>query len=207
MKKIIFSAVALFATLSSIEAQLKNANNSAELNSIKSANEKVQTIQCQFKRTQKMSYLNSDVTSQGDFYFTKADKLSMLYSDGEKMIINGDKVAIGKDGKVRNMKSKNHHVEDLSSTLLSCMAGSLTDLEGSLKSAKKGAKEYVVEIAVNFKVGRSKISNLELKYDAKDLTLNSLKMIEEDGSYTLYELQKKTLNKEINNSVYSTDKK
>ena len=199
MKKIIFSAVALFATLSSIEAQLKNANNSAELNSIKSANEKVQTIQCQFKRTQKMSYLNSDVTSQGDFYFTKADKLSMLYSDGEKMIINGDKVAIGKD--------ENHHVEDLSSTLLSCMAGSLTDLEGSLKSAKKGAKEYVVEIAVNFKVGRSKISNLELKYDAKDLTLNSLKMIEEDGSYTLYELQKKTLNKEINNSVYSTDKK
>ncbi|MBR6252030.1 MAG: outer membrane lipoprotein carrier protein LolA [Bacteroidales bacterium] len=207
MKRILISAVALLATFSSIDAQLKNAANSNELSTIKSANEKVQTIQCQFKRTQKMSYLNSDVTSQGDFYFTKADKLSMLYSDGEKMVINGDKVAIGKDGKVRNMKSKNHHVEDLSATLLSCMSGNVAELNGTLKSAKKEAKEYVVEIAVNFKVGRSKINGLELKYDAKDMTLNALKMVEEDGSYTLYELQKKTLNKEINNSVYSTDKK
>ena len=206
MKKIFVTVIAILAAMTSIDAQLKNAN-SAELSTIKSANEKVQSIQCKFKRTQKMAYLDKDVVSEGDFFYTKSNKLSMKYSDGEKMIINGDRVAVGKDGKVRNMRAKNHHVEDLSATLLLCLSGNLNELDGTLKSVKKGAKEYDVNIDVDFKMGRNKIKGLELKYDAKDLTLNSLKMIEDDGSYTFYELQKKTLNQSIDEKNYAIEGK
>lgn len=52
------------------------------------------------------------------------------------------------------------------------------------------------------KVGRNSITGLELTYSKKDLTLTSLKMIEKDGSFTLYQLGDKTLNKSIDAKTY-----
>ena len=52
------------------------------------------------------------------------------------------------------------------------------------------------------KVGRNTVSSVELAYDKKDLSLASLKLIEADGSYTLYELKGKTFNKTIDAKVF-----
>lgn len=205
MKRILTIAAVAICSISAM-AQLKNASD-ATLNQIAKANEKVKTIQCDFSRTQKMEFMTTPATSNGKFCYTKADKLSMAYSDGELFIINGETVSLGtKDGKSRNLKASNKHVEDLASTLLACMSGNVTSLEGTLKKTDNGAKQITYMIDVNYKMGRSKVKSLELKYDKSDFTLASLKLIEEDGSYTTYELKAKSLNKDIPEETYASQK-
>lgn len=205
MKRILTIAAVALCSISAM-AQLKNASD-ASLKEIAKANEKVNTIQCDFSRTQKMEFMTTPATSNGKFCYTKSDKLSMAYTDGELFVINGETVSLGtKDGKNRNLKATNKHVEDLASTLLACLSGNVSSLEGTLKKTDNGTKQITYIIDVNYKMGRSKVKSLELKYDKSDYTLSSLKLIEEDGSYTTYELKTKTINKDIPEETYTSKK-
>lgn len=207
MRKFILSAIAFTFLSFAAEAQLKNVTNKDIVAKIKNANEKVENISCKFKQTKEIAMINNPVVSNGDFYFTKPNQLALKYTDGEVMIINKENVTIGKKGKARNVKSKNKQVEALASTLLACMSGDVMKLNGSVEKMNDGAKEITFKVKVDFTVGKGQISNLELAYDKKDMTLKSMKMIEADGSFTLYELQSKALNKAIDSNVYEYNKK
>lgn len=207
MKRLVLSTLALSFFCLGINAQLKNITNKDVVEKIKTANASIETIQCKFKQTKEIAMVNNPVVSDGDFYFTKPDQLGMKYTNGEVMIINKDNVSIGKKGKVRNVKSKNKQVEALASTLLACMCGDVSKLNGTLEKMNDGAKEISFFVKVKFSVGKGHIEKLELVYDKKDMTVKSMKMIEADGSFTLYELQTKTLNKKIDPKVYEQSKK
>lgn len=206
MKKFFYSAVALLLSVTYAGAQLKNSNGNATLAKIKTANEKVTTMSCSFTRTIKQSMLDQSAKADGNFNYTKDNKLSMVYTNGEMVVINNNEVAIGKKGKVRHLKAKSKHAEPLVNTLLGCVSGNLDKLDGTLESVieSKGVSTVIITVD-NFKVGQSKFSKVELNYGA-DLTIQSIKMTEADGSYTLYELQSKTLNKSIDDKVYNTEK-
>jgi outer membrane lipoprotein-sorting protein len=209
MRKLIIAAVMGMTFAFGANAQLKGVSSADEaiVKSLKSGNANVTSLVCKFTETQKMSFMNTSTEKAGDFYFVKPNQLSMLYTNNEVMIINNENVTIGKKGKVRNVKSKNKQVEALAQTLLACMSGDVSLLNGTLDSAKQDAKEVSLKVKVNFTVGKSVITNLELKYDKKDMTFKSLKMIQADGSYQLYELQSKEKNKNVDAAVFTYNKK
>ena len=209
MRKLIIAAVMGMTFAFGANAQLKGISSADEaiVKSLKSGNANVTSFVSKFTETQKMSFMNTSTEKAGDFYFVKPNQLSMLYTNNEVMIINNENVTIGKKGKVRNVKSKNKQVEALAQTLLACMSGDVSLLNGTLESAKQDAKEVSLKVKVNFTVGKSVITNLELKYDKKDMTFKSLKMIQADGSYQLYELQSKEKNKNVDAAVFTYNKK
>ncbi len=205
MKKIFLTAAIAIMTICA-NAELKNASGNALINEVKTANEAVKSISCKFTQTKNMAFISSPTTKEGNFNYTKPDKLSMKYADGEAVIINEGNVTLGMNGKVRNVKAQNKRVESLASTLLSCMSGKIAELDGTLTSAEKKGNYVTFKIKVEFTVGKGDITDLELQYDVKDKTLKTMKMIEADGSYTLYELQTKTLNSKISDDVYTLKK-
>ncbi len=205
MKKFFLSLIAVAAFTLSANAELKNANSDL-LSKVKTANESVKTISCTFTQTKKMAFIEKATKKEGDFNYTKPSMLSMKYTDTEAVIINDNNVTLGMNGKVRNVKAKNKHVEALAATLLSCMSGDVAELDGTLTSAEQKSDYILFKIDVDFSVGKGAISKLELKYEKSDMTLKSLNMIEDDGSYTLYELQSKKLNTTIDESVYTLKK-
>lgn len=194
------AAALMFPIASS--AQLKNANGNAEIAKVREANKSVTTIQCPFSRTTKVAALSSSTKSDGKFYFSTPDNLAMKYADGEVFIVTAENVSLSVGGKARTLRSGNHHVEDLSETLLACVKGDIATIEGKLSGTKTQGANIVFNIATDLKVGRNSITGLELAYSKKDMTLTSLKMIEKDGSYTLYQLGDKTLNKSIDAKTY-----
>ncbi len=204
MKKNLFIVAALaFMSVGIASAQLKNADGNAVVAKVKSANESVKSISCKFTQTKKMSFSDQVVKSDGDFYFTKDNKLSMKYTNGEVLVMNGNEVVLGKKGKTRKLKATNKHAAPLVATLLGCVSGDLNKLDGQLESAKEQGGVVVINVKVdNFKVGQSLVSKVEIKY-GKNNIIESINLIEADGSYTLYELQQKTLNKAIDEGVYS----
>jgi len=191
-----------------MSAQLKKADGNTTIAKIKTANEKVSTISCKFNRTIKQAMLEQASVSSGDFYYTRASKLSMKYTTTDELVvINEGEVALGKKGKIRNLKATNKHAEPLVNTLLGCVSGDLNKLDGKLESVKEINGGVVVVVDVdNFKVGQSRVAKVEIKYSA-NLLIQSIKMIESDGSYTLYELQSPVTNKNISDSLYQINKK
>ncbi len=206
MKKIFLASLCLLATPFFVSAQLKKADGNSEIKKVQEANKNTSSIQCPFVRTTKVAAINSTTTSDGTFYFSAPDNLSMKYSDGENLIVTADNVSLSVGGKVRTLRAGNRHVEDLSATLLACVKGQISNIEGTLLSAKTSGKNIVFKIKTDLTVGRNKVSTLELAYDKTDLTLVSLNMLEADGSNTLYELKSKTLNKSIDSSVFEHPK-
>ncbi|MCQ2229754.1 MAG: outer-membrane lipoprotein carrier protein LolA [Bacteroidales bacterium] len=206
MKRFIYTSALVALSFTCATAQLKNAEGNSVISKIKAANEKVNTISCKFDRTIKQAMLDQPAKSDGDFNYTKSRKLSMKYTSGEQVVVNENEVLIGKKGKTRNLKASNKHVESLVNTLLGCVSGNVNSLEGTLESVKEtGGKTLITVDVDNFKVGQSKVTKVELEYGS-DLIIQSIKMIEADGSYTFYELQTKSLNKQIDESVYVVKK-
>ncbi len=201
--KITILAAAAILSSAVASAQLKNANGNAEVNKVQEANAKVSSIQCQFSRTTKVAAIKDATKVDGNFYFTAPSNLSMKYDSGELFVVTDDNVSMTVGGKTRTLRSSNRHVEDLSETLLACVKGQVTAIEGTLKSAKEVGKNIVFKIDSDMKVGRNSIKNIELTYSKKDCTLNTMKLIEADGSYQLYELKTKTLDKSIDQSVFA----
>ena len=194
-------AAALLVPIAST-AQLENAKGNADVAKVLEANKGVTTIQCPFTRTNKVAALATSKKSDGKFYFSTPDNLAMKYADGEIFVVTADNVSLSVGGKARTLRAGNHHVEDLSETLLACVKGDLNAIEGKLSSSKTQSAGLVFNIATDLKVGRNSITGLELIYSKKDMTLTSLKMIEKDGSYTLYQLGEKTLNKSIDAKTF-----
>lgn len=200
MKKTFLAAAALLLTFT-VNAELKNAKSDL-IGKVHTANEKVSSFSCKFSQTKKMAFVEQPTKKEGEFVFSKPDKLSMRYTDGEALIISDNKVTMGRNGKVRKMKTKNKHVEALAATLLACLDGDITKLDGTLTKAEQKGKDILFCIDVSFAVGKGQISKLELVYDSKDLTIKSINMIEADGSNTLYQLQNKTMNQKIDEKVF-----
>lgn len=203
MKKlglIALAATLLCPTLAS--AQLQKASGNADVTKVQEANKKVTTIQCPFTRTTKVAAISGSTTSDGTFYFENPSNLAMNYTDGEVFVVTADNVSLTIGGKARTLRSGNHHVEELAGTLLSCVKGDLSSINGTLKSSKTQGNNIVFNISSELKVGRNEVSSIELAYNKKDYTLTSLKLIEKDGSYTLYTLKDKTLNKSIDSKNF-----
>ncbi len=201
MKKLILLFTALMV-LSTANAELKNGNATL-INEVKTANSGTKTISCKFTRTQKMAMVTTAQTKDGQFNYTKPNRLSMKYVDGETVIIKDGKVTVSMGGQVHNVKATNKQVDALATTLLACMSGDLNMLDGEMTGAEKKNGLITFKIKVDFSVGKMSYSALEIQYDTKDMTLKNMNMIQADGSYTLYSLQEKTVNGKIEDSVYS----
>ncbi len=201
--KLTFLSLAAILSSSLASAQLKNINGNAEVTKVEEANKQISSMQCQFSRTTKIAALKDATKADGDFYFAAPSNLAMKYANGELLVVTNDNVSMTVGGKTRTLRSSNRHVEDLSATLLACVKGNISAIDGTLKSAKANGQAITFKIDANMKVGRSSINAIELSYNKKDCTLNSLKLIEPDGSYQLYELKTKTLNSTIDSATFS----
>lgn len=190
-----------------VNAQLKNASDVAEIGKIKEANAKVNSFTSSFVQTKKVAFIDGLTKSDGDFYYTNDGKLAMKYASGEQVVVNGGDVSLGMKGKIRKLKSTNHHVEGLVNALFSAVSGDVEKLDGVLEKTDKTKDAIVFVVKADFTVGKSKVKKLELAYNTSDLTIKHIKMIEADESYTLYEIPSKKINVTIDEAIFAHPKK
>ena len=199
----VLALVAIALAPFAANAQLQKADGNANVSKVASANASLSSLQCPFKRTVKQAALSEASSAAGSFFFASPSSLCMKYDSGDNLVIADGKVAMNLGGKQRTLNSGNHHVEDLAETLLACVQGKVASIDGTLESAKSVGQKLVFSISTDLTVARAKIVKMEVAYDASDLTLASIKLFEKDGSYQLYELSSKSINKSIDKSVFT----
>ena len=206
--KQLFTAIILLATFG-----IANAQKDAAIDKILKANEKYQTISCDFKQTKTMAMVDKKIESEGVLYFNRADKLKMDYSSpkGNLLLISGESLLMIKNGRKNDFNTKqNAQMRNLKKTLLLSIAGDVAAVateNGATIEFTETADYYTFVLTRIDKSVKSRMSKLELSYSKTDCSLCVMKMEEPNGNNTVYNTPVKTFNLEIPAGTFDKPKK
>ena len=174
---------------------------------LKSASDRTQTIICDFEQVKYMSVLANTNKSKGRFFYKKAQKICLEYTNpqGNLIVMNGVKFKIQTNGKATVVKmNSNPMMRQMGNMLTACMTGNL-DLFGnqSVSEYYENQSYYTVVISPTNRRVKSYLKQIVLRFDKDDMTLSSMKMNENDTDYTLYEFSGKRLNGNVDDDKFN----
>ena len=170
------------------------------LNELESKTSTIQTITCKFKQTQSLSVLSEKVTKSGVFYYRRPERILLSFSDGDYIKMTPDIFQMRNGEQVNQIKvASNPMLNELKKILSACMTGQVMksgeDFEYTLKEE---ALTYTVKMTPKKRRVSSKIKEITLEFDRKDMCLSKMMMVRPNGDYTLYEFLDKELKTPIN---------
>ena len=174
---------------------------------LQSASDRTQTIACDFEQVKYMSVLANTNKSKGKFFYKKAQKICLEYTNpqGNLIVMNGVKFKIQTNGKATVVKMiSNPMMRQMGNMLTACMTGNL-DLFGnqSVSEYYENQSYYTVVISPTNRRVKSYLKQIVLRFDKDDMTLSSMKMNENDTDYTLYEFSDKKLNGNVDDDKFN----
>lgn len=200
MKKLIIGLAAIFASVFALSA------NDNILSKISAANAKVSTLQASFERARLIGASGRNIVSPGKLYFTSDGKLSMIYDNGEVLVIDGAEMRMTKGGKTTKFDTaKNPLMKGLSSMLINSIAGKpsvAANDNGAEISASEEGDSYVVTLTTANKKGKRGYSEVTLHYRKSDCVLVEMCMVEFTNITTTYTIKSVKTNATVDGSVF-----
>jgi outer membrane lipoprotein-sorting protein len=102
--------------------------------------------------------------------------------------------------------SSNPMLRNLSTILSACVVGDFAQMiRGFSIQVQSQAKQWVVIMTPQRGKAASKISQIVLHFDRETMSLNTLKMVEKSGDYTMYGFSNKQFNVAIDGKLFKIE--
>ena len=202
--KSLLTIIATFICCFAVQAQEYALLQSFTQN-LKANSDLISTIQCSFTQTRSVAVLAKDVIKSGKFYFAKPNNMLLAFNDGDHIKMTEEWFEMKTKGNTNAMKvSANPMLKNLNSILSACMIGDIEQMmRGFDAKVESDAKEWLVVMTPMRGKTSAKVSQIELRFDKGDMSLNSMKMAEKTGDYTLYRFSNKSFNKAIDAKLFN----
>lgn len=174
---------------------------------LKLKNESVSSIKCHFVQTRDMSVLQNVVRKEGTFYFQRPGNMLLSFNDGDyiKMTEEWFEMKTGENTTTTKISS-NPMLRNLSTILSACVVGDFAQMiRGFSIQVQSQAKQWVVIMTPQRGKAASKISQIVLHFDRETMSLNTLKMVEKSGDYTMYGFSNKQFNVAIDSKLFKIE--
>lgn len=174
---------------------------------LKLKNESVTSIKCHFLQTREMSVLQNVVRKEGTFYFQRPGNMLLSFNDGDyiKMTEEWFEMKTGENTTTTKISS-NPMLRNLSTILSACVVGDFAQMiRGFSIQVQSQAKQWVVIMTPQRGKAASKISQIVLHFDRETMSLNTLKMVEKSGDYTMYGFSNKQFNVSIDGKLFKIE--
>ena len=164
------------------------------------------SLQCDFIQTKRMKILSKEMQSKGVLYFKKPDKIRWQYTTpyDYTFIMNGDKVQIKSVKSTKNIDIQGNKIfRQITTLILNTVTG-----EGIRNSADfnveffKSNDGYFVKMLPKKKEVKQIYSAIEVYFNPALTMVESIKMIEKSGEFTVVKLISPKLNSTINESLF-----
>ena len=194
-------------------ATMAQTSNIADMqkfeNQLKETASKLISIESDFTQVKHLDMFDEDVTSKGKFYYLKDNKIRLDYSQplNYLIVINGTRLKIVADGKKSVMQlNSNKMMNEMQDIITACMVGSLNRMNDNYNLEYQEDKErYIVRITPRSKVVKDYISNIEIRLNKTDLSVDQLRMYENEADYTDYKFSNKHFNQLKDESLFSIE--
>ena len=208
MRKIILLVLILSAGFTS-QAQYAGYSAVADLVKFKTAfsaaTQKTISIKADFTQDKNLAMLSEKITSKGNFWFKKDNRVRMEYNQPFKylMILNKDKVFV-KDGQKESKVStkSNKMFQQINKLIIDCMQGTMlanTDFKTRVFENKNSA---LVELTPVIKGMKELFKSINVVVDKKDFSVTSIEMQEISGDNTIMRFTNKELNASIPDTLF-----
>ena len=200
--KFIFTVLMLFASIASF-AQDNNARQVFETE-LKTKNENVSSIKCQFVQTREISVLDNKVNKAGVFYFQQPGNILLSFDDSDYTKITEQFLEIKSAGKISTTKvSSSPMLRNISSVMSACINGNFNQIAKAFKiEAVERENEWIVTLTPQRGKVASKIANIILCFEKERMSLETLAIEEKSGDSTTYTFSQKQFNVSIENVLF-----
>ena len=190
--KVLLTVMALFVGFGA-SAQSLNAEFERE---IKAKSQGITSIVAEMTQTREVAVLADVAKKEGDFHFQAPNNILLSFDDGDYIKLSAEWFEMKSGANVtKRSASSNPMFKQLSAMLTACMSGDVESIaKGFTPTITKGDKEWRVVLKPERGKGAAKIAEVELVFDRRDMSINSLKMVEKSGDYTMYTFRNKQFN-------------
>jgi outer membrane lipoprotein-sorting protein len=176
---------------------------------INAANQGLNTLQCDFDQEKELSFLEEKVHSSGKFFYQKKDKIRWEYDKPYPYIIvmNGSVIRI-RDGEktTRQDASSSRLYSSINAVMTGIIDGSAISNDQYFTSTfLENATMVKVVMAPSVQGMKDFISSIEIYLGKADYGVESMKILEKSGDYTLIRFKNKKLNASIPEAVFSVN--
>ena len=156
----------------------------------------ITSIDAEMTQTREVAVLADVVMKEGDFHFQAPNNILLSFDDGDYIKLSAEWFEMKSGANVtKRSASSNPMFKQLSAMLTACMSGDVESIaKGFTPTITKSDKEWRVVLKPERGKGAAKIAEVELIFDRKDMSLDSLKMVEKSGDYTMYTFRNKQFN-------------
>lgn len=166
-----------------------------------------QSIESNYTQRKHLSLLSEDVRSQGKFYFRKPDRLRWEYVKPFKYIIvmNGGKFSVTDNDRSTVFDvNTNPMIAEISGIMMACLQGTILTDSTRFRAAfaESRAAIHVTLVPVT-QAMRTMIRQIEITFQASDLTTSELQLVEASGDYTRITFRTTRTNGAIPDALFS----
>ena len=174
---------------------------------LKTTADKLTSIESEFTQVKHLDMFDEDVVSKGRFYYLKDNKISLDYSQplNYLIVINGSRLKIVADGKKSIMQlNSNKMMNEMQDMITACMVGDLNRMNNSYElNYQEDDKQYIVSITPRSKTVKEYVSAIEIRLNKADMSVDQLRMYENEADYTDYRFTNKRFNQLKDESRFS----
>ena len=178
-------------------------------NQLKTTAEKLKSIESDFTQVKHLDMFDEDVTSKGRFYYLKDNKISLDYSKplSYLIVINGSRLKIVADGKKSVMQlNTNKMMNEMQDMITACMVGDLSRMNSNYElQYQEDDHQYIVSITPRSKTVKEYVSAIEIRLSKADMSVDQLRMYENEADYTDYRFTNKRFNQITDESRFKID--
>lgn len=169
----------------------------------------LRSLQCEFMQSKRMKILSKEMQSKGILYFKKPDRIRWQYTSpyDYTFIMNGDKVQIKSAKSTKNIDIQGNKIfRQISTIILNTVTG------GGIKNSAdfnvelyKSGDIYFAKMLPKKKEVKQVYSSIEVYFNSALTMVDTIKMIEKSGEYTVVKLVAPKINAAINESVFKVN--
>ena len=176
---------------------------------LKATSDKLTSIECDFVQVKHLDMFDEDVTSKGRFYYLKNNKISLDYSQplSYLIVINDSRLKIVADGKKSVMQlNTNKMMNEMQDMITACMVGDLNRMNNSYNlKYQEDNSEYIIGITPRSRQVKEYISAIEIRLSKADMSVDQLRMYENEADYTDYKFSNERFNQLKDESRFAID--
>ena len=176
---------------------------------LKETSDKLTSIESDFLQVKHLDMFDEDVTSKGKFYYLKDNKISLDYSQplSYLIVINGSRLKIVADGKKSVMQlNTNKMMNEMQDMITACMVGDLNRMNDSYNlKYQEDNNQYIISITPRSKQVKDYVSAIEIRLSKADMSVDQLRMYENEADYTDYKFSNKRFNQLKDESRFAID--
>ena len=169
----------------------------------------LRSLQCDFVQSKRMKILSKEMQSKGILYFKKPDKIRWQYTSpyDYTFIMNGDKVQIKSAKSTKNIDIQGNKIfRQITTIILNTVTGGgiMNSADFNVELYKSG-DIYFAKMLPKKKEVKQVYSSIEVYFNSALTMVDTIKMIEKSGEYTVVKLVTPKINAAINESVFKVN--